>query len=435
MAERTTSPGGAGPVRAGAASGRSRRTAVIAVLGAALAAAVALAAIVALTLQSGSGGQGDGPSRPDASPPRGLGPAVDLSTSSRRQFYVSASRGDDEADGSRRRPWRTIRRAAVAAVPGSTVHVSRGSYRGPVTLPRSGSSGHRIRFTSTTRWGARIRAARRRAVAIVDIRGAYVDFEGFDVSGRGGDGTVGILVVGNHSRAIANHVHDLAIGCSGSRGGAGIGFDGGAAHYRSHHQAAIGNFVENVGSGPRDGSCRGVHGIYMAARRGVAVNNVIVRSAGDGITSWHAASALRVSNNTSVGNGGNGITIGSGGGGGVTTGNRGSLVANNITVGNHICGITESSDGRRPRPDDNGYYSNLMFANTKRGNACDTWSDDWTRTITADPLFVDRARNDLRVAPNSPAVSSGTSRPAPPYDYDGIRRPKGPGIDRGAFER
>jgi hypothetical protein len=405
---------------------------VIAVLGAALAAA-ALAAVAALTLESGSGGQGDGSGLPDASPPRGLGAAVDLSTTSRRRFYVSASRGDDEADGSRRAPWRTIQRAAVGAVPGSTVHVSRGSYRGPVTLPGSGSSGHRIRFTSTTRWGARIRAARRRAVAIVDIKGAYVDFEGFDVSGRGGDGTVGILVVGNHSRAIANHVHDLAIGCSGSRGGAGIDFDGGAARYRSHHHAAIGNFVENVGSGPRDGSCRGVHGIYMAARRGVAVNNVIVRSAGDGITSWHAARGLRVSNNTSVGNGGNGITIGSGDSG-VTTGNRGSLVANNITVGNHICGITESSDGRQ-HPDDNRYSNNLMFANARRGNACNTWSEDWTGTINADPLFVDPARNDFRVAPDSPAVSSGTSHPAPPYDHEGIRRPMGAGIDRGAFER
>ena len=432
MAEPTSSP--AGPGRAGEATGRGRRTAVIAVLAVALAAAVALVAMVALIAQSGSRGEHARPSRPDASPPRGLGPAVDLRASLGRQFYVSASRGDDAADGSRRRPWRTIQRAAVAAGPGSTVHVSRGPYRGPVTLGRSGSSGRRIRFVSTTRWGARIRAAQRRAVAIVDIRGAYVDFEGFDVSGRGGDGTVGILAVGNHSRAIANHVHDLAIGCSGPRGGAGIDFDGGAAHYRSHDQAAIGNFVENVGSGPRDGSCRGVHGIYMAARRGVVVNNVVVRSVGDGITSWHAASELRVSNNTSVGNGGNGITIGSGDSG-ATTGNRRSLVANNITVGNHICGITESHDGRHPHPDDNSYDNNLIFANAKQGNACDTWSDDWTGTITVDPLFVDRARNDLRVAPNSPAVSSGTSRPAPPYDYHGIRRPKGAGIDRGAFEQ
>jgi hypothetical protein len=41
---------------------------------------------------------------------------------------------------------------------------------------------------------------------------------------------------------------------------------------------------------------------------------------------------------------------------------------------------------------------------------------------------------DLHLRPGTAAVNSGSLEQAPPFDAEGIRRPQGPGIDRGAYE-
>ena len=123
-------------------------------------------------------------------------------------YYVSRN-GSDAHDGSRKRPWRTIAHAAARAGPGSLVHVRPGHYPGPIVLRRSGRPGRRITFAATTRWGAKISATSSGSLAVVQIDGDYVDVEGFDITGRGGDGTAGIAMQGSNQRAIANRVHDV----------------------------------------------------------------------------------------------------------------------------------------------------------------------------------------------------------------------------------
>ena len=53
----------------------------------------------------------------------------------------------------------------------------------------------------------------------------------------------------------------------------------------------------------------------------------------------------------------------------------------------------------------------------------------------ADPLFLDAARGDFRLAALSPCADKGSGVGAPPVDYDGQPRPLGSGYDLGAFER
>ena len=113
-------------------------------------------------------------------------------------------------------------------------------------LRRSGTRAARIRYVSSTPWGAQVVGA---SGAALLISGAHVDVAGFDVTG-GPDVTSGIALAGSDSRAIGNHVHDIPRPCS-SNGG----IVAGDAGYRATNMEIVGNWVHDIGSGPRDGSC------------------------------------------------------------------------------------------------------------------------------------------------------------------------------------
>jgi len=54
--------------------------------------------------------------------------------------------------------------------------------------------------------------------------------------------------------------------------------------------------------------------------------------------------------------------------------------------------------------------------------------------INADPVFVNPANDDFHLGPGSPSVDSGTSEDAPDTDIDSNPRPRGLGVDMGAYE-
>jgi pectate disaccharide-lyase len=371
--------------------------------------------------------------------------ALTVATSSaaaRAQRYVSAA-GDGHGDGSRRRPWRTIQQAAAGARPGDTVHVTAGRYGGPLRITRSGTRARPIHFVSEPRWAARISARGAGPVTAVEIRGDRVVFDGFDVTATGSDGSAGIDLEGSHDAVIHNHVHDLRAPCSEQHNGsAAIVAGGGLAGYRNHDLRVDSNLVENIGRGPRDGRCRMVHGIYAAVPRVTIVNNTVARARGDGITSWHAASRLVITNNTSTGNGGAGILIGSGDSGARPEGDIGTVVVNNIVDRNALYGIMESSDGVHPVGPGNRYLNNLAFENRGAGGGAAGVAALYpgavvSGTIQADPQFSAWSLDPghpYRVAATSPAVDAGTTLTAPRKDFDGMPRPQGRGVDIGPYE-
>jgi hypothetical protein len=407
----------------------------------AIAAAVGLLVAVGLVLRPSTGDPGqssNGTSEPSdgapaPSPARPRGRVV--------HRYVSP-RGDDEDRGTRARPWRTIQHAAARVRPGVTVHVAPGRYPGPLTIDRGGTAARPIRFVSERRWRARIAARSSGPLAVVEIEGDHVAFEGFDVTGGGGDGTAAILLGGSQDAVLGNRVHDLAVPCrTTGNGGAGILIGG--AGYRNQDGFVARNLVERIGSGRRDGSCRLVHGIYAAVPRVTIVNNIVHHAVGDGITSWHAARELTVANNLAAMNGGAGILIGSGDAGATRAGHRDTLVSNNIVYRNVLYGITESSDGEHPVGPGNRYLHNLAYAN--RDGDADPGSGvaglspraTESRTLNADPRFAPGAVGSGReysLQPRSPAVDAGTCDGAPRRTFDGAARPQGRGVDIGPRE-
>jgi opacity protein-like surface antigen len=368
--------------------------------------------------------------------------AASSAAAPRPQRYVSPA-ADGHGDGSRRRPWRTIQQAAARARPGDTVHVAAGRYRGPLRITRSGTRARPIHFVSEPRWAARIAASGAGPITVVEIRGDRVVFDGFDITATGSDGTAGIDLEGSHDAVVHNHVHDLRAPCSGQHNGsAAIVAGGGLAGYRNHDLRVDSNFVDDIGGGPRDGRCRTVHGIYAAVPRVTIVNNSVARARGDGITSWHAASRLTITNNLSTGNGGAGILIGSGDSGAGPEGDIGTFVVNNIVDHNRLYGIMESSDGVHPVGPGNRYLNNLAFENRGAGDGTTGVAALYPgavalHTIQADPQFssgsLDPARR-YRVAATSPAVDAGTTLTAPRKDFDGMPRPQGRGVDIGPYE-
>ena len=332
-----------------------------------------------------------------------------------RHVFVAPS-GSDRADGTRSDPWRTLGYAAEQVRPGTTVHVAPGRYRGPLTIERGGTEEQRVRFVSDRRWRAQISASSGGSLTVVEIRGDHVTFEGFEVSGRGDDGSATIDLEGSDDAAVRNHVAYLDAPClSDGDGAAGILIGGGSGDYRNSGGLVDGNLVERVGDAPRDGSCRLAHGIYAAVPGVRMVNNIVTLAAGDGITSWHAASSLTIANNLSLRNGGAGILIGSGDSAAPPTGNTDSLVANNIVDDNALAGIIESSDGEHPVGPGNRYMNNLVNGDPRLSGG------------TAVP-------GRYRPLPCSPAIDGGTSVGAPDDDFDGTRRPRGGGVDIGPFE-
>jgi parallel beta-helix repeat protein len=319
-----------------------------------------------------------------------------------------------------------VTRADALVRPGDTVRVGAGRYPAS-SLTRGGTSAAPVRWLSTTRWGAHFPSVHIAASA------PFVTLEGFDVGGTAG--TL-VSVDGSYSRIVGNHVHDSTSGCAGGGGGiviAGYQRDG----YNGIGGEVLGNLVEDIGIGPRNGTCLLLHGIYSSIPRVLIVNNVERSALAYGIHLWHAARDNTIVNNTVTGNGLSGILIGAGDSGatGVTPVVTGNLVANNIVASNAEWGITECCDNSRHGP--NRYVSNLGWSNGYGNIASGLIGNvrgggSVSGSLYGDPLFA--GVRDFHLRAGSPAIDSATSMNAPATDFDGTTRPQGAGVDRGAYE-
>ena len=123
------------------------------------------------------------------------------------------------------------------------------------------------------------------------------------------------------------------------------------------------------------------------------VNNTISSNGGDGVVFHRSAAQVRFANNTVVDHAGYGL---------VCVGEPVTQAANNDLWGN----ASDEPYGCPPGIAD----------------------------ISADPVFVNRAAADFRLAFGSPCIDAGTSEGAPATDIEGIARPQGEAVDIGAHE-
>jgi len=343
-----------------------------------------------------------------------------------KHLYV-ATTGSDSNPGTQAKPVKTIARADALASAGYTIHVAPGTYNvaaaatgaAGIRTVKSGTASARIKFVSSTKWGAKIVFSG--AGMAWNSKGAYVDIDGFDITGTG---RIGILAEGGHENITRNFVHDLKVS-GGCNGGGGAAIDawgpGGGAVIDS-------NVVRNIGVQWVAGkTCNTVQGIYVTNQRNRISNNVISGVAAVGINSWHGATDSTIVNNT-IFNSKMGIVIGHGDSGATKAGTSNNYVANNLVYGNAY-GITEMGTVGT----NNRYPNNLVFDSGRAWLVKGTV----TGTVTANPQFVNYQANgtgNYSLKAGSPGINKGTATSAPATDINGVARPRGGAVDIGAYE-
>jgi hypothetical protein len=344
-------------------------------------------------------------------------------------YYVSPT-GSDTAAGTRAAPFKTLARAAKAAIkPGTTVFVAPGTYAGGFKTTGNGTAAARIYWVSTTKWGAKIvPPANSLNKTAWENRGHYVSIIGFEVDGSkigsGTKWTLGIYTGGSYNVIEGNHVHHTAntIPCS-SAGGSAIGVD---SYYKGVMGDVIGNVVHDIGPA----GCSYVQGIYHSTS-GSIKNNVVYRVGSAAIHLWHDATNVKITNNT-VSASNFGIIVGGGDYYFTSAGANNVAVHNNIVYDNKY-GISEQGKTGTG----NTYKNNLVYKNT---------TYNWqlrnglthTGTITSDPLLAGYSRTaampNFKPGTSSPVIGRGTSAYAHPVDIDGKPRNATTGFDIGAYQ-
>jgi Right handed beta helix region/Protein of unknown function (DUF1565) len=371
----------------------------------------------------------------EASPTASSGAVL---TATGRRYYVDPS-GSDSTAGSSTAPFRSIQRAADAARPGDTVLVRPGTYTGSdriVSLTRSGGPGAWITFRSEQK-GRAVLDGRNGASLEAWYFGpgvAYVRVEGFEIRGLRehafdtyGGGVHEILIVGNHVHHIGRNCTDTSNGRTGASLGAG-----------ASRVTLDANVWHDIGRlAPGEKGCfpktpyyqNHDHGIYIAdADDVVIINNVFAnfrrgwavhRYSSRGV----ATRGLLIANNTFVGE---------------NPYRTGQIILAAATAGLRI----ENNIFHAPR-EAALYFENLRFPdgtvryNMVSGGAIKmgrptglTITRNWEHT---DPGFS--STGDFRLAAGSPALDVGLLLSEVRHDAEGVERPRGRGVDLGAYER
>jgi parallel beta-helix repeat protein len=110
-------------------------------------------------------------------------------------------------------------------------------------------------------------------------------------------------------------------------------------------------------------------------------------------------------------------------------------VVNNTTAGNSRSPSIREGEITAIEATDVFIGNNVVVAGSDRPAFTADAATFGVNLSDADPLFVDRANGDFRLADASPAIDAGDPAVAPAADIVGIARPQGAGPDLGAHER
>jgi hypothetical protein len=333
------------------------------------------------------------------------------------QLYV-ATTGNDTNDGSSAAPVATFGRAQTLATPGFTINVAPGVYPA-FTFSKSGdATTGRIKWKSTTKWGARLTASSGTSGNTVTASAQYVDIEDFEIT----QGRLGVAVTNSNVAIRGNLVHDVCRSDTPSSGGAGIDVYTGT--YTPLDNVVVErNVVYDVGLNVA--AAQTVQGIYVAipCQGGVIANNIVYGVQDYGIHCYHNPRYWKIVNN---------VIFGTGRG---LLGCPDGIVANNIiknigatgTGGTGTAVATNTDGGAAP-----------VWRNNLQHNASGTR----TGVTVADPLFTTTpatkttafSTSFFRLGSTSPGKNAGSTGDAPAVDFEGTTRPQGTAPDIGAYE-
>jgi len=410
------------------------------------------------------------------------------------RFYVSPA-GNDKYSGTLERPWRTIGRAAATLAAGETVLVRAGTYRERV-VPRN--SGRPEAFISFAAYPGEQAVLDGTGIAVPKDEGlfmlvdlSYVRVSGFRITNSAEAGILAdrsnhIEIRGNRTlrtgcsgvgiwncREVIVEGNEVELSCSG-------GWQEAISVGNTSGFVVQGNTVHN---GPPEYRKEGICAKDGSSSGRVSENTVYeVRGAGIYVDAWdkHTFDIQVFRNAVHDVRKGNGIALASEMGGLLER----IRVYNNVSWDNDYCGIAVTRNGDSAKHPIRGVriLNNTAWRNGRdpwgggividnpdadalviRNNLCsrnltfeiaapaspsviidhnlldgahnDPDERPGTAAVRADPRFVDAVRGDFRLQPGSPAIDAGSPLDAPAEDFEGKRRPRGAGIDIGAFER
>jgi parallel beta-helix repeat protein len=355
--------------------------------------AVAILLVLALVATACSGDSSD-----SADPPPTTAPAVDGAT-----YYVDPQ-GDDEAHGTRSRPWRTLGRAVEELRPGDVVLVRAGTYPENVDVTRGGTGAAPVTVRASP--GEEPLLTGRLKIGADHVRVSGLVIEGRTPTNPRDvavyvSGAVDVQLVRNEIRRAGQS--GIFVGDGSSR------------------TQIVSNWIHDNGRNELLD-----HGIYVEdAADTLIANNVVGANVGYGIQLYPDADDSVVTQNTVVRNGRSGVIVG----GEETTSDRNSI-ENNIVSFNREQGIRTFWGG--PVGRGNVAANNLVYGNPEGFVAGQGLAV--SGTLTEHPGFVDAPRGDYRLSSDSPAVDAATGTHTMPFDRDGRTRPQGDASDLGAYE-
>jgi hypothetical protein len=339
--------------------------------------------------------------------------------------------GADTNPGTLDAPWRTVQKAFDTLQPGQLAFVRAGTYSQNLVMKRAGTASAPITVRNYPGEQPVLHPAASSPSYPLRLTtgAAYVRIQGFVVENAVGASTMNVVGLGSNPGAHHYEISDCEIRFA--KNSSGVFIDN-----TNNNVWLLGNTVHsNNEAGVQH------QAIYLESDDSVIANNVV----------YDQTNGFGIQVRSDLGSGPDNVTIANNTVTGVSL--SGIMIEHTVSHSRMINNVSAFNSGTGLR----GYYSsgdhpndpvgtgNVAYNNVVYGNQRNTYSDptpsgaailDFSGgNMVADPLFVNRAGWDLRVAGGSMAVDRALAPYSPWNDRAFTSRPQGAAPDVGAYER